>query len=78
MHMRQSSLIGQAPAYLTDLCRPSLSVRSTRHLRSVEQGLLHVPFGRTSTMQNRASERRRNGEDEEEEQNGEVKQEVRL
>src|SRR6218665_1615431 len=27
------SLIGQAPAYLTDLCRPSLSVRSTRHLR---------------------------------------------
>src|SRR6218665_2296516 len=33
------SLIGQAPAYLTDLCRPSLSVRSTRHLRSAEQGL---------------------------------------
>src|SRR6218665_1125095 len=27
------SLIGQAPAYLTDLCRPSLSARSTRHLR---------------------------------------------
>src|SRR6218665_1963527 len=45
------SLIGQAPAYLTDLCRPSLSVRSTRHLRSAEQGLLHVPFDRTSTMQ---------------------------
>src|SRR6218665_933833 len=44
------SLIGQAPAYLTDLCRPSLSVRSTRHLRSAEQGLLHVPFARTSTM----------------------------
>src|SRR6218665_197944 len=54
MHMRQFSLIGQAPAYLTDLCRPSLSVRSTRHLRSVEQGLLHVPFARTSTMQSRA------------------------
>src|SRR6218665_1905441 len=34
--------IGQAPAYLTDLCRPSLSARSTRHLRSAEQGLLHV------------------------------------
>ena len=47
------SLIGQAPAYLTDLCRPSLSVRSTRHLRSAEQGLLHVPFARTSTMQSR-------------------------
>src|SRR6218665_2331443 len=48
------SPIGQAPAYLTDLCRPSLSVRSTRHLRSAEQGLLHVPFARTSTMQSRA------------------------
>ena len=45
------SLIGQAPAYLTDLCRPSLSAWSTRHLRSAEQGLLHVPFARTSTMQ---------------------------
>src|SRR6218665_1777277 len=49
------SLIGQAPAYLTDLCRPSLSARSTRHLRSAEQGLLHVPFARTSTMQSQAS-----------------------
>jgi len=38
-------------AYLTDLCRPSLSARSTRHLRSAEQGLLHVPFARISTMQ---------------------------
>src|SRR6218665_2513942 len=27
---------------------------STRHLRSAEQGLLHVPFARTSTMQSRA------------------------
>src|SRR6218665_81365 len=49
------SLIGQAPAYLTDLCCPFLSVRSTRHLRSPEQGLLHVPFARTSTMQSQAS-----------------------
>src|SRR6218665_1990596 len=48
------SLIGQAPAYLTDLCRPSLSARSTRRLRSAEQGLLHVPFARTSIMQSRA------------------------
>ena len=48
------SLIGQAHAYLTDLCRPSLSARSTRRLRSAEQGLLHVPFARTSIMQSRA------------------------
>src|SRR6218665_1040404 len=48
------SLIGQAFAYLTDLCRPSLSARSTRHLRSAEQGLLHVSFARTSIMQSRA------------------------
>src|SRR6218665_1388705 len=48
------SLIGQTPAYLTDLCRPFLSARSTRHLRSAEQGPLHVPFARTSIMQSRA------------------------
>src|SRR6218665_3535251 len=48
------SLIGQAPAYLTDLCCPSLTAQSTRHLRSAEQGLLHVPFARTSIMQSRA------------------------
>src|SRR6218665_3717903 len=48
------SLIGQAPAYLTDLCRPSLSARRTCHLRSAEQGLFRVPFARTSTMQSRA------------------------
>src|SRR6218665_3989602 len=41
-------------AYLIDLCCPSLSVWSTRHLRSAEQGLLHVPFARPSTMQSRA------------------------
>src|SRR6218665_399936 len=45
------SLIGQTPAYLTDLCCPSLTARSTRHLRLAEQGLLNVPFARTSTMQ---------------------------
>src|SRR6218665_1624981 len=48
------SLIGQAPASLTDLCCPSITTRSTRHLRSDEQGLLHVPFARTSTMQSGA------------------------
>src|SRR6218665_1109486 len=49
------SLIGQAPAYLTDLCRPSLSPRSTRHLCSAEQGLLPVPLARASIMQSRPS-----------------------
>jgi len=48
------SLIGQASAYLADLCCPSLTARSTHRLRSAEQGLLHVPFARTSTMQSRA------------------------
>src|SRR6218665_2687548 len=47
------SLIGQASAYLTDLCRPSLSARSTRHLRSAKQGLLYVPFAPSSPMQSR-------------------------
>src|SRR6218665_3268296 len=37
-----------------DTCRSSLSARSTRHLRSAEQGLLHAPFARTSIMQSRA------------------------
>src|SRR6218665_3218965 len=48
------SLIGQAPAYFTDLCCPSLTVRSTRNLRSAEKGFLHVPFARTSNLQSRA------------------------
>src|SRR6218665_2228723 len=47
------SLIGQGPVYLADLCC-LLTARSTHHLRSAEQGLLHVPFARTSTMQSRA------------------------
>src|SRR6218665_3567789 len=41
-------------SYLTHLCTPSLSARSTRHLSSAEQALLHVPFAHTSTMQSRA------------------------
>src|SRR6218665_141566 len=49
------SLLGQVPACLTDLCRPSLSAQRTRHLRSAEQGLLHVQIARrTSTMQGHA------------------------
>src|SRR6218665_3972640 len=47
------SLICQGPVYLADLCC-LLTARSTRHLRSAEQGLLHVPFARTFTMQSRA------------------------
>src|SRR6218665_1199027 len=47
------SLTGQASAYLTDLCCPSLSARSTRQLRSAEQSLFHVLFTRTSAMHSR-------------------------
>src|SRR6218665_2308677 len=42
-----------ALAYLTDLCSPSLSAWSTRHLRVAEQGLLRVPFAHTSATQSR-------------------------
>ena len=42
------------PSYLTHLRSPSLSAGSTRHLRSAEQGLLHVSFAHTSAMQSRA------------------------
>src|SRR6218665_3762644 len=41
------------PSYLTELCCPSLSARSTRYLRSAELGPLHIPFARTSAMQSR-------------------------
>ena len=47
-------LLGLAPAYLRELCCPVLSARGSRSLRSSEQGLLLVPFARTSTRQNRA------------------------
>jgi hypothetical protein len=47
-------LLGLAPAYLRDLCCPVLTAKGSRPLRSSEQGLLHVPFARTSTRQNRA------------------------
>src|SRR6218665_945931 len=42
------------PTYLVELCGPTLSARSSRSLRSAEQGLVHVPFARTSTVQKRA------------------------
>ena len=47
-------LLGLAPAYLRELCSPALSTRTSRSLRSAEQGVLAVPFSRTSTRQNRA------------------------
>lgn len=47
-------LLGLAPAYLRELCFPVLSARGSRSLRSSAQGLLLVPFARTSTAQNRA------------------------
>ena len=56
---RISSLIwrcqlGLAPSYLLDLCRPVLSARTGRSLRSAVREVLFVPFARTSTMQSRA------------------------
>ena len=47
-------LLGLAPTYLVELCGPTLSARSSYFLRSAEQGLLRVPFARTSTRQKRA------------------------
>src|SRR6218665_133550 len=38
-------------AYLRDLCRPTPGTRGCSSLRSSEQGLLFVPFARTSTTQ---------------------------
>ena len=48
------SLLGFAPVYLCELCCPPLSAMSSRSLRSFQQGLLLVPFARTSTKQIRA------------------------
>src|SRR6218665_3632567 len=45
---------GGAPAYLRDLCCPTPGTRDRSSLRSSEQGLLFVPFARTSTTQARA------------------------
>src|SRR6218665_4199513 len=47
-------LLGLAPAYLVEFCSPTKSARSSRSLRSADQGLLRVPFARTSTRQKRA------------------------
>src|SRR6218665_1687245 len=45
---------GLAPAYLRDLCHPTPGTRGCSSLRLSEQGLLFVPFARTSTTQARA------------------------
>src|SRR6218665_2781735 len=39
--------------YLRELCCPLLSAMSSRSLRSSQQGLLLVPFARTSAKQSR-------------------------
>src|SRR6218665_3041266 len=44
-------ILGLAPTYLQDLCRPTPGTRGRSSLRSSEQGLLFVPFARTSTTQ---------------------------
>src|SRR6218665_2576343 len=47
-------ILGLARAYLRDLCRPTPGTRGRSSLQSSEQGLLFVPFARTSTTQARA------------------------
>src|SRR6218665_1956561 len=47
-------LLRLAPAYLVEFCGPTQSARSSRSLRSANQGLLRVPFARTSARQKRA------------------------
>src|SRR6218665_820038 len=49
-----SCLVGLAPIYRRELCCPPLSAMSLRSLCSSQQGLLLVPFARTSTKQIRA------------------------
>src|SRR6218665_540244 len=47
-------LLGLAPLYLCELCCPLHSAMSSRSLRPSQQGLLLVPFARTSTKQSHA------------------------
>src|SRR6218665_120046 len=47
-------ILSLAPAYFRDLCCPTPGTRGRSLLRSLEQGLLFVPFARTSTTQARA------------------------
>src|SRR6218665_1342098 len=43
--------LGLAPAYLRDLCYPTLGIRGRSSLRSTKRGVLFVPFVCTSTRQ---------------------------
>src|SRR6218665_3063483 len=47
-------ILGLAPTYFRDLCCPTPDTKGRSSLRSSEQGLLFVPFTRTSTTQARA------------------------
>src|SRR6218665_4072043 len=47
-------LLGLAPLYLRKLCCPLHSAMSSRFLHSSQQGLLLVPFARTSAKQSPA------------------------
>src|SRR6218665_107486 len=47
-------LLGLAPLYLRELCCPLHSAMSSRSLRSSQQGILLVPFARTSAKQSPA------------------------
>src|SRR6218665_3027610 len=48
------SVIGCAPSYLTDLCRPVSDLASRRALRSSARGELLVPRARSALKQRRA------------------------
>src|SRR6218665_173676 len=48
------TLLAFAPAYLRELCCPIICPIGSRSLRSSDQGLLCLPFARTSIRQNRA------------------------
>ena len=47
-------LLGMAPAYLEELCRPVSDIDGRRHLRSARRGLLDVPRVELSTYGRRA------------------------
>src|SRR6218665_2816005 len=47
-------ILGLAPAYLRDLCRPTPGIRGRTSLRSSEQGVLFVPLARTCTSTTQA------------------------
>src|SRR6218665_74581 len=47
-------IINLQAVYEAEFCGPIQSARSSRSLRSADQGLLRVPFARTSARQKRA------------------------